>query len=90
MMMNDLQLLAWCDDNLRYAKSNTGIRGISYNDYRSMHAVRYDKEYFGQFGCLESAFDTLIKAYGLYLTAHQQSLAINYLTGGNDDFKAFA
>ena len=88
--MTDLQLFAWCDDNLRYAKSNTGIRGISYNNYRSMYAVRYNKEYFGEDGCLESAFDTLIRAYGLHLTAYQKSLAINHLTGGNDDFKTFS
>ena len=89
-MMNDLQLLAWCDATLRYAKSNTGIRGISFNNQRSMYAVRYNKEYLGEEGWLESAFEVLVKAYGLYLTANQQSLAINYLTGGNDDFKAFA
>lgn len=87
MMMTDLQLLAWCDDNLRYAKSNTGIRGISFNSQRSMFAVRYNKQHLGEQGWLASAFDVLINAYGLYLTAYQQSLAINHLTGGNDDFK---
>jgi hypothetical protein len=90
MMMTDLQLLAWCDDTLRYPKSNTGIRGISYNNQRSMYAVRYQKEYLGEEGWLTGAFEVLIKAYGLYLTAHQHSLAINHLTGGNDDFKRFA
>jgi len=78
--MNNIEIMKFCDEKLRYKGSNTGIRGISFNPHTEMFAIRHKREHFGTDCFLGEAFRTLIEvAYRIPMTLNEQHYALLYL-----------